>query len=287
MISVRSLKNISPETIYEVFLDAFSDYSEPVNSSYADFMYLLERRGYIPDLSFGAFAGDIMIGFTLNAVSPWNGKLTVYDTGTGIIKAFRNQGIARYVFNESLPVLRQKDITQYLLEVIKTNEPAVRLYKNAGFNTTRTFNYYIACKEDFKFRDVNLNPFEFKLISNVDWGLLCSFWDFEPSWQNSIAAIQRKRAYFTIVGIWENDTLAGYGIVEKHSGDIPQLAIARQYRRKGLATALVRYLVSQIESNRVSIINTPADYQPFNHFSGSINLYPGAGQYEMMLDLKV
>jgi ribosomal protein S18 acetylase RimI-like enzyme len=285
MILIKSLTKTSTEILYRAFLNAFSDYTEPVNSTFAEFKYLLERRGYTPLLSFGAFAGDLLVGFTLNAIAQWNNKLTAYDTGTGIIKEFRNQGIATQIFNESVPLLQQEKVRQYLLEVIKTNDPAVRLYKNAGFKITRVFNYYIAAGKDFIFREFKTAPIVFKEIENPDWAMLCSFWDFEPSWQNSVAAIKRKKDYLTITGVWYGNVLAGYGIVEKHSGDIPQIAIRKEYRRKGIATLLLKYLVSQIATDQVSIINTPADYQPFNRFAQSVNLNPGDGQYEMMLDL--
>ena len=82
---------------------------------------MIERRGFNLDLSFGAFNKDQLVGFTLNGIGDWNGKLTAYDTGTGIIKEFRKKGVATKLFNESLPTLRENNISQYLLEVIRTN----------------------------------------------------------------------------------------------------------------------------------------------------------------------
>jgi ribosomal protein S18 acetylase RimI-like enzyme len=286
MISIKQLNAISVETVYEVFVKAFSDYVEPIYLSYHQFKYMIERRGCNLNLSFGAFDDDKLIGFTLNGIGEWNGHLTAYDTGTGIIKEFRQKGIASKMFNESLPVLRDNHITQYLLEVIHTNKPAFDLYRKSGFEVTREFDYYILSKDKIEIQESKLNKeFHIKEIDNPNWAQFKTFWDFEPSWQNSIDSINRKNDCFKILGILDKNHIAGYGIIEKHSGDIPHLAIAKEYRMKGLATTLFKNLVDWSDGNEIKIINPDANYNPFKKFANSINLPPGIGQYEMLLEL--
>ena len=113
MITIKTLSNTSIEAIHETFVKAFSDYVEPIDLTFQQLKYMTERRGFNADLSFGAFANDELVGFTLNGIDEWNGQLTAYDTGTGIIKEFRKKGIASRMFNESLPVLRESNVTQY------------------------------------------------------------------------------------------------------------------------------------------------------------------------------
>jgi len=286
MVSIKQLSDISIEVIYEAFVNAFADYVEPFNLTFQQLKYMIERRGCSLSLSFGAFHGDELVGFTLNGIGDWNGDLTAYDTGTGIIKEFRKKGIATKMFNESLPVLREHNISQYLLEVIRTNTSAFDLYKKAGFKVSREFDYYSSTKDKLQIKANMLKKeFSIKEIVNPNWDLLKTFWDFVPSWQNSIDSINRKSDYFNIMGIFENDIIVGYGIVEKTTGDIPQLGIANKYRRKGLATALVRHLIEFSEGDEIKIINIDATYEPFKKFAESINLPPGFGQYEMKLEL--
>ena len=286
MISIKQLNGISIEVIYEAFIKAFADYVEPFNLTFQQLKYMIERRGCNLNLSFGAFNGDELVGFTLNGIGEWNGKLTAYDTGTGIIKEFRKRGIATKMFNASLPVLRDNHITQYLLEVIRTNQPAFNLYRKSGFEVTREFNYYISSKDKIEIQESKLNnEFYIKEIDNPNWDLLKTVWDFVPSWQNSIDSINRKNEYFKILGIFDKDHIAGYGIIEKDTGDIPQLGIDKKYRRKGLATTLLHRLPQYSESDEIKIINTCASYDPFKKFADSINLVPGIGQYEMLLKL--
>ena len=286
MISIKSLSGVSVERIYDAFVNAFSDYVEPFNLSFEQLKYMIERRGFNLDLSFGAFNKNELVGFTLNGIGDWNGILTAYDTGTGIIKEFRKKGIATKLFNESLPVLRENNIAQYLLEVIRTNTSAYELYRKAGFEVTREFDYFVSTKDKIVINKNMLNEeFKIKEIKYPDWELFKTFWDYIPSWQNSIDSINRKLEYFIILGIFEKDNVAGYGIVEKETGDIPQLCIAKKFRRKGLATTLFYHLLQYSEKDEIKIINTPKTFYPFKKFATSINLKAGLGQYEMLLKL--
>lgn len=286
MIEIRQLTGFKIETIHDAFSRAFSDYVIPFDMTEAQLRYMIERRGCNLELSFGAFDGDRLVGFTLNGTGMWNGKLTAYDTGTGIIKEYRKKGIASHMFRESLPVLREHKIEQYLLEVIRSNTSAYELYKKAGFKVTRMFDFYVSTEDRLSIRDFDLPAgLKIKEIKNPDWNLLETFREFTPSWQNSIDSINRKFEYFKIAGVFEGEVPAAYGIIEKHTGDIPQLAVAKNYRRRGLATILLKSLLKFSETRTVKIINSDLTYEPFRKFAASVNLEPGAGQYEMVLEL--
>jgi ribosomal protein S18 acetylase RimI-like enzyme len=285
-ISIKTLVDISTQTIHDAFKQAFADYVEPFSLSMQQLSYMIERRGCDLDISFGAFSDDQLVGFTLNGIGDWNAKRTAYDTGTGVVKQYRKKGIATRIFNESLPVLQENGISQYLLEVIRTNTIAFQLYRKAGFEVTREFEYYIARKNEIHFPETSPDfDYAIKKIETPNWEKFKSFWDYTPSWQNSIDSITRKLPYFTILGIFDNNKLLGYGMIENHTGDIPQLAVGKDYRRRGLATTLLKNLLKISESDEIKIINTLAGYEPFNEFARSVNLHPGHGQYEMLLEL--
>lgn len=286
MAEIKTLEGISMQQIHTAFTEAFSDYAEPWNKTLQEMVYIIERRGYDPEISFGAFDNGILAGFTLNGIGHWNGKPTAYDTGTGTIPSHRRQGLAARIFNESIPVLKQRGISQYLLEVIKTNTKAFDLYNKLGFEVVREFDYYVTAKDEISIRnDKIVDGYTAKEIADPEWEQLRTFWEFGPSWQNSIASILRKRTHFTILGIYDAHTLAGYGIIEKDTGDIPQLAIALPYRREGLGTTLLHALLHHNTSPVIRIINSDAAYTPFKAFMNSVGLQAGYGQYEMMRNL--
>lgn len=286
MILIKQLTNTSIEVIHQAFQKAFADYEEPFDLTISQLQYMIERRGYKSELSFGAFDdNNELVGFTLNGIGIWNHKVTAYDTGTGIVKEYRKQGIASRIFNESLPVLKQHGVKQYLLEVIKTNTKAFDLYKKAGFKVLREFDYFIS-----PVNDLQANPkdhgYSLRELDKPVWDLFSSFWDFHPSWQNSIDSINRKSANFNFLGIFDKQKLIGYGIIEPHTGDIPQFAIAPDYRRKGLGTELFSWFTNNTQSGIVKIINTDFTNEGTKKFIKNLNMKPGFGQYEMLLELK-
>jgi ribosomal protein S18 acetylase RimI-like enzyme len=286
MLSIKVLSDISDQTIHEAFKQAFADYVEPFSLSKQQLRYMLERRGCDLDMSFGAFYNDKLVGFILNGIGTWNAKTTAYDTGTGVIKQYRKKGIATKIFNESLPVLQSNGVSQYLLEVIRTNTNAFELYRKAGFKVTREFEYFISKKNDIQFPEPDPDiAYTIKEIKAPSWDKFKSFWDYKPSWQNSIDSVTRKLPYFTILGVFNEEELLGYGMIENHTGDIPQLAVGKKYRRRGLATNLLKKLVKISESDEIKMINSLAGYEGFTEFARSINLHPGHGQYEMLLEL--
>lgn len=285
-ITVKALGEMDMGSIHEAFRRAFADYVEPFDLSEQQLEYMLERRGCDLDLSFGAFSHGKLVGFTLNGIGTWDGRHTAYDTGTGVVKEFRKRGIATGIFNESLPVLQNNGVTQYLLEVIRTNTKAFDLYLKAGFKVTREFDYYICPMDSIHIPETNSNSdCLIKRIQKPDWDRFSTFWDFSPSWQNSVDSIRRKLPHFTILGAYGGDELLGYGMIERETGDIPQLAIGRPHRRKGLASALLENLLQNSETDTIQIINADAAYEPFKAFARSVGLAPGHGQYEMILEI--
>ena len=62
MITIKSLTGISIEQIHKTFTKAFSDYVEPLELTVHQLQYMTERRGYNPDLSFGAFDKNELVG---------------------------------------------------------------------------------------------------------------------------------------------------------------------------------------------------------------------------------
>lgn len=286
MIEIKPLTGISIVTIHNSFKKAFADYVEPFDLTFPQLKYMIERRGYNEDISFGAFDEGELIGFTLNGKGIWDSLLTAYDTGTGIIKEYRKKGLATKIFNESLPVLRNNGVKQYLLEVIKSNTKAYNLYKKAGFSVVREFDYFVSKISDIKFTKTVLpNSYCFQNYIKPDWDLLRSFWDFVPSWQNSIESIQRKEFNFKIIGISFEKSIIGYGIIEPETGDIPQFCIEKSHRNQKLATLLFSELLKYSINKEIKVLNTIVECKPIKKFMKSLNISPGYGQYEMILSL--
>jgi ribosomal protein S18 acetylase RimI-like enzyme len=284
MLAVKNLGQISFEELYEGFREAFVDYPERLTYTLSQFRYLLERRGYDPLLSFGVFIDNHIVGFILNAFGYYRGQPTAYDACTGIVREHRHKGLASLILNESLPAIKETGARQYLTEVIKTNKDAIDLYKKKGFGITREYDYYIANQSDIDLKKKDLpEGYAVARMIEPDWELFNSFWDFQPSWQNSPASVKRKWEKFCMVGVSHGDQMVGYGLIERHTGDIPHFAIDPKHRRKGLGTILFSELLSCSEVNEVRVVNTDANVVSVRKFMESLNFVPGTGQYEMLL----
>ncbi len=116
--------------ISRINVDAFFDYQVKIELPEWKFQQMLQRRGYYPEISIGAFDGNSLVGFVLNGLRSWNGNTTVYDLGTAVLPDYRRQGITKEMLHSVHKLLKEKQVEQYLLEVITSNESAFRLYPN-------------------------------------------------------------------------------------------------------------------------------------------------------------
>src|SRR5687767_15983602 len=139
MIAYRLLSNADFDSLHECFLTAFSDYEVDMRMSREQFRQRLTRDGIRLEISSGAFDGDRIIGFCMNAVGQWQGKSTAYDGGSAMIPEYRGRGIATEMFAFLEPKLKEAAVVQYLLEVLTSNVRAATLYRKLGFVETRRF----------------------------------------------------------------------------------------------------------------------------------------------------
>lgn len=281
MEKIKSLNRISFDQLFESFSEAFRDYDLQLNQM--ELQTMLNRRGFDPELSFGAFDGEKLISFTFNGIGVFNNIKTAYDTGTGTIKEYRGRGLATKVFMYSLPYLKNANISQYLLEVLQHNTNAVSVYQKIGFTVSREFNYFSQKVEEINSNSKAMNP-KYK-IQSIDLSLsksMAELWDFSPSWQNSFEAVARKMEDFKIVGAFDGQKLIGYCIFEPNSGDITQIAVHKEHRRKGIASNLLTEVFKESRHSSVKCINTEIGCDSISEFLLSNDIPLKGKQFEMI-----
>lgn len=281
MLEYRTLNKTSMETLHKAFLDAFSDYQVEMDLSIEKLKQTLQRRGYVPEISIGAFKNDLLVGFIINGLRSWNGKTTVYDIGTGVIIDYRRQGITSIMLLNVKEILKQKQIEQYLLEAIQSNTSAIQLYKKEGFKVKRDF----PCFQLDKKRYVPLKTHKVEHTNRMSWEQLTEFWDFEPSWQNSIDSINAVSEEFLYSIVHFDNRIVGYGIINKRTGDIPQIAVNKHYRGKGIARSIITDLIEDTESYKISVLNVDDESKCTKDFLIKLGFKHIVGQYEMLLKI--
>lgn len=300
MFEFRTLDSESPARRYAAFMEAFSDYSVPVAWSEAEFDAANARRGADWSLSLGAYEGGRLVGFVMSGSGEWGGRKAAYDMGTGVVPSARGSGLAGLLAERLKGLLAERGVGLYLLEVIRDNAPALKTYERAGFRKTRDFE----CSEG-TFVDPGKAPPE-----GVAVGELAAFpraeaaamRDWEPSWQNSDASVARNPTPLVILGAREASAPGGAGsgapgaagaaagrllgyAVASPSGTIWQLAVAREARRRGIGTALLRGLAART-GGALRYINAQSDDAGTRTLLARSGIREDVGQYEMTLELE-
>ncbi|HKY42343.1 MAG TPA: GNAT family N-acetyltransferase, partial [Pyrinomonadaceae bacterium] len=230
--------------LFECFLEAFSDYQVDMRVPREEFEQRLVRDGVRLEISAAAFDESRMVGFYMNALGDWQGKPTAYDAGTGVIPAYRRQGIAEELFEFMVPQLKRLSVERYLLEVLTRNERAVALYRKLGFVDTRRLAV-------FRRRvplTLDVEP-EIRRVDELEWQLFKTFWDGDPSWQNSIDAVERVANDRVVVCAYVDEKCVGYGIAFKPWSSLMQLAVAPAHRRKGIGSRILSVLQSEVSAS--------------------------------------
>jgi ribosomal protein S18 acetylase RimI-like enzyme len=223
---IRTLTSADFDAALRAFNGAFSDYLVPFQLSREQLAEMLRRRGWVPEASVAAFEGEEIIAFTLNAVEGDR----AYDSGTGVVPSQRRRGLARELMLRSFDVLRERGCTSYVLEVLEENVKAAELYRSLGFAETRKLQCW-TCSVGPGAQAESLRHTGSREAHTTrrEW------WDVEPSWQNTIASVNRAGDEHLLIG--SDD---GYAIVFPSNGDVPQLAVRPLARRRGIGTRLLR-----------------------------------------------
>lgn len=282
MIACQTLEGLPAEIVYQTFMDAFSDYHVKIEMTAQEFDRANIRRGYSPEYSAAAFFEGRCVGILMKGLRLSDGQLTAYDMGTGVIPAFRQSGVTTRMMNFVREKMDAGNVTQYVLEVIQDNEPALNFYRKQKFEIAREFCGYRASRLNFSSK----NNHRVERIRQPDWTLFRSFWDFAPSWQNSEDSVNAIGDHFRYYAAFDHAEIAGYLIADVQSGEIVQFAVRKDVRNKGFGTELFRAAGREIQSEYSSILNVEAGKTETQIFLASLGFVCTLRQYEMIRTLR-
>ena len=281
-MEIRNLEHTDFDTLFGAFKKAFADYE--IHFEKEEVRSMLQRRGYNPKLSFAAFVNGEIVAFTLNGTGTFNGHPTAYDTGTGTVKEYRGQNLAGTIFTHSIPFLREAGIRQYLLEVLQNNEKAIAVYRRMNFEVVRKFDCFRQTIKQINLRKANtdcvVEPVNTEAIRLTQQAC-----DFIPSWQNSIESIERGISELTCLGAFLDGKMVGHCVFDVHSGDLSQIAVGKEFRRKGIGSRLLQEASRQMKTDFIKVLNVDSETSAMPAFLQSRNIPLASKQYEMILTL--
>lgn len=268
--------------LYGAFIEAFSDYVIPFALTETQFRNHLNSTAVDLARTVGCFETGCLVGFSLNGFGLWEGKQTVYDAGTGVIPAFRRQGVSQAMFEMMLPVFKENGVQQFLLEVITTNKGAISLYQNLDFQTARDL---ALLQLDGRISTPSETPqnVEIREINEPDWSLFTTFWDEKPAWQNSPDAVMRNRVMKRIFAAILDGRCVGYIVFSSKYGRIAQLAVDKNHRNLGIGTALLLAVQAEIAAGfSMQVINIDKSLTSAMTFFKNRGFFERLSQYEMI-----
>ena len=163
---IKNLSGHPQDALVATFLEAFEGYFVKMPTDPEYYRNRWVEEGVDMSLSFGAFAGERLIGFMLHAVDRRGGSLLAHNAATGIIPESRGNGEVGKIYDQALPDLTRHGIQHLSLEVICENTRAVRAYEKAGFRVGRTLHSFLGPIESRQNRDIELQR---KMIYPEEW----------------------------------------------------------------------------------------------------------------------
>ena len=217
-MEIRNLANTDIKTIVECMAECFKNYfvKIPNDVDFWDKRYKAARVDY--NLSFGAFDGDDLVAFIINGIDVHNEEKTAFNTGTGVLEAYRGQKLVDQIYSFALPILRENGITKCMLEVIEQNDVAVRVYERIGFQKDR----FLRC-----FSGELIDKENNTTIQEVDTAIIKdSIAEYQSfyAWDNAIASIVKGGEMFKSYLIKDYDeSEIGYFVINKFTNALIQI----------------------------------------------------------------
>jgi ribosomal protein S18 acetylase RimI-like enzyme len=117
----------------EIMTACFQGYVVPTSVTAEQFDGRFRRENLDLKASRVFWQGDRPVALILVARRGWTSRIAAM----GIVPELRGRGLGRHALSEVLGDLRQGGNRRIMLEVIESNEPAVRLYRGLGFEICR------------------------------------------------------------------------------------------------------------------------------------------------------
>lgn len=272
---VKPLHTIDFTTIIECFLKAFENYYVTLPTDHNYYKKRWEAAQVNFELSYGMFDGNSLVGFIINAIDTRNGFLTAYNTGTGVIPAYRGKRVVKKIYEHALPKLQQYGIEKCSLEVITLNDKAINAYKSIGFEIMKTYKCY---KGSIQLSTNKTPALQKTTVEDFPWGTKTeqSFY----SWDNHKNTVLRGNyEYYTII---KNKELIASFVMNPKTGVIAQFNVKNS---SSLTSWELLFSGIQTVSKTISITNIDTRLTHKITAINNIGLTNTVDQYELELSL--
>ena len=279
--SIQTPDSVHTTDIYLAFSDAFGDYKPSVGLTLPEFRqkffvhYQTERR-----LSRIAVVKDEIAAFILSTPGYYQNRNSVYLSAVGVRPQYRGIGLLGAMFDDLIAQLKQEHYGQCLLEVLPSNERAIRIFKSKGFHEARRFLGFsgpaAACRPP--------ENYSFKLKNNLYFPFSEGEVTGNTNFQETPAFMRKERKRLLTVVSEDQHQETGYLIINPVSGRIRHIFVLPEFRRKGIGTGLMHHAMMLVP--KLKIINVDAGNDSLLYFLEALGFLRQLEQIEMIMELK-
>lgn len=102
---------------------------------------------------------------------------------------------------------------------------------------------------------------------------------------NSIESIERGITGLTCLGAFLDGKMIGHCVFDMHTGDLSQIAVQNEYRRRGIGSRLLLEAAGKMKIDFIKVLNIDSDTSAMPAFLQSKNIPLASKQFEMVLSL--
>lgn len=270
--------------------DDFDDLLNAVNISFADYIvpfklneeqlkFKILSEDIVMQWSVGVYLDNKLVAFIMHGVRTLDSKKIVYNAGTGVLPEYRGKGFVGEMYEFITPFFKQNEVKELVLEVIESNNSAIRAYEKDGFTIHRKllcFNGKI--ETTINHPNVYLLP-----LNKLLWTDFVAFWDIQPSWQSYINSMDNLQP--DALGAFIEGKLVGYVLFSKERKRVYQIAVSKNHRRKGIGSFLIKEAYQATNAKTLQINNIDSTCESIKLFLERQGLVNDINQFEMMKSL--
>ncbi|WP_422361307.1 GNAT family N-acetyltransferase [Reichenbachiella sp.] len=276
----RTLTKADLGQMHRSFIEAFSNYQVNMKMTREAFEdRMLHKLNINFDLSPSVFSGDKLVGFIFQTINEYEGVLTAYNGGTGVIPGYLGQGLTAKLYDFISPRLIGEGVEKCVLEVLTENKQAIKAYRNSGFEVSKDFQCLLLRDGilDLKTK----NEFEINEVKDFQIEEYQLLGDILPSMLDQLEQVKYHLPSERILEVRIGHELQGFIIFQPHNGRITQLAVRKNSRRQGIGTALIHHAHLMSESKNFSVLNIEATQDGIISFFEKLGFSRDLKQYEM------
>jgi ribosomal protein S18 acetylase RimI-like enzyme len=284
-IIIRTLEYEDIPAMRKAFLRAFSDYTLDFDLTEEKFIKkFIEKLNIDFKLSAGAFVGDEMVGFIFSNVGMYQGELTAYNGGSGVVPEHRGRNLTIQIYQFLINIFRQSNVRKCVLEVLTNNKPAIVSYSKVGFKRNRLLRCYKIQYGELNKTKVNVQA-AIRRGLIPDWALYQRFGENLTSYLDQTHMLSRNMSNETLLEAYLDDYCVGYAVYQRDLGRISQFGVKKEYRRIGVGASLFQYMLNHSDTKNLTVLNIDDKDTGTRKFLKKIGFSNRVNQYEMIYKL--